>query len=582
VQQTHWNTRVNALRFLLPFLCWFALVSVAQQSADLDKLLQDAAAFNRQSEYTRSIPLLRRAINLAPRDPTANYLLGVALLQAGHPADAVAPLQIAAQAPSGNDAAAGYLGDAEMEVKEYSLAAEAFLSAVSRSPLSEQALVWWTDFSLERYRVLELSLRTTARGRAAMLVVAADSVNIEVKQKKALLEQAAELDPGFPAIRGELGIAQVLLGQQAEAEASLKAAQHNEPNAISTIELEALVAAERGNWDEANGKLLDLNRRSQAEFKGMLGAWPRNLLPGEKDNDPLWQCLRNSRLDCASIRVQPGADETASSPRLFAEGRWERLIATPLPPVDDAAAWFWRGTALARTGDRNHAIPALERGLKAGAEMDAAQLASCYQREAIQTADRLQALGRDAAVHLIRGDILLSIRLDPAKAIDEYLEALRLRPNDPQFLEKLAEAYFSQGEMEKARQTAQQSLALNPNREKLLRLMIQASMSERDYAAALSLLDRLAATKPEDPWIGVQQATVYAQTSRPAEAVQALQPALDRGYPDEKGSLHAMLAAQLRKLGRTEDASRATAQAIRLADAFAQQSGNAPVLAPQH
>jgi tetratricopeptide (TPR) repeat protein len=582
VQQTHWNTRVNALRFLLPFLCWFALVSVAQQSADLDKLLQDAAAFNRQSEYTRSIPLLRRAINLAPRDPTANYLLGVALLQAGHPADAVAPLQIAAQAPSGNDAAAGYLGDAEMEVKEYSLAAEAFLSAVSRSPLSEQALVWWTDFSLERYRVLELSLRTTARGRAAMLVVAADSVNIEVKQKKALLEQAAELDPGFPAIRGELGIAQVLLGQQAEAEASLKAAQHNEPNAISTIELEALVAAERGNWDEANGKLLDLNRRSQAEFKGMLGAWPRNLLPGEKDNDPLWQCLRNSRLDCASIRVQPGADETASSPRLFAEGRWERLIATPLPPVDDAAAWFWRGTALARTGDCTHAIPALERGLKAGAEMDAAQLASCYQREAIQTADRLQALGRDAAVHLIRGDILLSIRLDPAKAIDEYLEALRLRPNDPQFLEKLAEAYFSQGEMEKARQTAQQSLALNPNREKLLRLMIQASMSERDYAAALSLLDRLAATKPEDPWIGVQQATVYAQTSRPAEAVQALQPALDRGYPDEKGSLHAMLAAQLRKLGRTEDASRATAQAIRLADAFAQQSGNAPVLAPQH
>jgi tetratricopeptide (TPR) repeat protein len=582
VQQTHWNTRVNALRFLLPFLCCFALVSVAQQSADLDKLLQDAAAFNRQSEYTRSIPLLRRAINLAPRDPTANYLLGVALLQSGHPADAVAPLQIAAQAPSGNDAAAGYLGDAEMEVKEYSLAAEAFLSAVSRSPLSEQALVWWTDFSLERYRVLELSLRTTARGRAAMLVVAADSVNIEVKQKKALLEQAAELDPGFPAIRGELGIAQVLLGQQAEAEASLKAAQHNEPNAISTIELEALVAAERGNWDEVNSKLLDLNRRSQAEFKGMLGAWPRNLLPGEKDNDPLWQCLRNSRLDCASIRVQPGADETASSPRLFAEGRWERLIATPVPPVDDAAAWFWRGTALARTGDCTHAVPALERGLKAGAEMDAAQLASCYQHEAIQSADRLQALGKDAAVHLIRGDILLSIRLDPAKAVDEYLEALRLRPNDPQLLEKLAEAYFSQGEMEKARQTAQQAFALNPNRKRLLRLLVQASMSERDYAAALSLLARLAAIEPEDQWIGVQQATVYAQTSRPAEAVQALQPALDRGYPDEKGSLHAMLAAQLRKLGRTEDASRATAQAIRLADAFAQQSGNAPVLAPQH
>jgi tetratricopeptide (TPR) repeat protein len=573
---------MKALRFLRFFSCFFALVCVAQQSADLNNLIHDGAEFNRQSEYTRAIPLLQQAINLAPRDPTANYLLGVALLQSGHPADAVAPLQIAAQAPSGNDAAAGYLGDAEMEVKEYSLAAEAFLSAVSRSPESEQALVWWTDFSLERYRVLELSLRTTARGRAAMLLDAAESVHIAVKQKEALLEQAAELDPGFPEIRGELGIAQALLGEQGEAEASIKTARQNAPNAISTVKLEALVAATRGNWDEANSKLLDLDRRSQAEFKGMLAAWPKDLLPGVERNDPLWQCLRNSRSDCAANRVQPGADETASSQRLFAEGRWEQLIVMPVPPVDDAAAWFWRGTALARTGDCIHAIPALERGLKAGAEMDAAQLASCYQREAIQCADRLQALGRYAAVHLIRGDILLSIRLDLAKAVDEYLEALRLRPNDPQLLEKLAEAYFSQGEMEKARQTGRQALALNPNREKLLRLLIQASMSERDYAAALSLLDRLAAIEPEDQWIGVQQATAYAQTSRPAEAAQALQRALDRGYPDEKGSLHAMLAAQLRKLGRTEEASRATAQAIRLADAFAQQSGNAPAPAPQH
>jgi len=469
-----------------------------------------------------------------------------------------------------------------MELKEYSLAAEAFLSAVSRSPQSEQTLVWWTDFSLERYRVLELSLRATGRGRAAMLLDAAESVHIDVKQKKTLLEQAAELDSGIPEIRGELGIAQALLGEQAEAEASMKAAQKNAPDAISTIELESLVAAARGNWDEANGKLLDLGRRSQAEFKRMLAVWPKNLLPGVERNDPLWQCLRNSRLDCAAIRVQPGADETASSSRLFAEARWEQLVATPVPPVDDAAAWYWRGTALARTGDCTRAIPALERGLKAGAEMDAAQLASCYQRQAIQSADRLQALGRDAAVHLIRGDILLSIRLDPAKAIDEYLEALRLRPNDPQLLEKLAEAYFSQGEMEKAQQSAQQALAINPNRENLLRLLIQVSMSERDYSTALSLLDRLAAIEPEDQWIGVHQATAYAQTSRPAEAVQALQLALDRGYPDEKGSLHAMLAAQLRKLGRTEDASRATAQAIRLADAFAQQNENPPALAPQH
>jgi len=355
---------MKGLRFARLFLCCFAVVCVAQQSADLDKLLQEGAAFNRQSDYTRAIPVLRQAINLAPQNPTANYLLGVALLQSGHPADAVAPLQIAAQATSGDYAAAGYLGDAEMELKEFSLAAEAFLSAVSRSPESEQTLIWWTDYSLERYRVLELSLRTTARGRAAMLLGAAESVNIELKQKKALLEQAAELDPGFPEILGELGIAQALLGEQAEAVASLKVARQNAPNAISIVKLEALVAAARGNWDEANSKLLDLDRRSQAEFKGMVAEWPKNLLPGVNRDDPLWQCLRNSRSDCAAIRVQPDADQTAPSPQLYAEGRWERLIAAHAPPADDAASWFWRGMALARTGDCAHAIPALERGLR--------------------------------------------------------------------------------------------------------------------------------------------------------------------------------------------------------------------------
>ncbi len=430
--------------------------------------------------------------------------------------------------------------------------------------------------------MLELSLRTTARGRAAACFWKQPNPSTsEVKQKSAL-EQAAELGSGFPEIRGELGIAQALLGEQAEAAASLKAAQQNAPNAISTLELEAVVAASRGNWDEANSKLLALDRRSQAEFKVMIAAWPNNLLPGLERSDPLWQCLRNSRSDCAVIQVQPDTDESAPSASL-SEGRWEQLIAAPTPRVDDAAAWYWRGMAFARTGDCTHAITALERGLTAGAEMDAAQLASCYQHQAMHSADRLQALGKAAAVHLIRGDILLSIRLDPAKAIDEYLEALRLRPNDPQLLEKLAEAYFSQGDMEKAQQNAQQALALSPNREKLLRLLIQVSMSERDYAAALSLLDRLAAIEPEDQWIGIQQAAVYAETSRPAEAVKALQPAFNRGYPDEKGSLHAMLATQLRKLGRTEDASRATAQAICPADAFTQQKNeNAPELAPQN
>ncbi len=552
------------------------MVCAAQQQP-LDRLLKESTELNQQADYTHSIPLLRQATKMAPQNPTANYLLGVALLQTGHPADAVSPLKVAAQGNPVIEAAGGYLGDAEMEMKEFPLAAEAFLTAASRSPDSEQTLVWLAEFSLERFRVLEFSLRATTRGRVALLVVAAEDDKLDWKKREELLQQADSLDSGHDEIPGELGIAQVLLGAEADADASLKSAQRTAPRAISTLELEALVDASHDHWSEATGKLAELDRRSQAEFKRMLSAWPPRLLPGSEHNDPVWQCLRGSHSECPAIQIQPAGQGTVSAERLFNEGRWEQLIAAPTPTVNDSARWFWRGLAFARLGDCIHGIPALERGLNPGSERGAAQLARCYEREAISSADHLQALGKEASVHLLRGDILLSIRLEASKAAAEYIEALRLKPNDPQVLEKLAESYFSQGEMAKARQTAQQALALNPSRKQLLRLLIQVALSERDYAAALSLLSRLAAIEPDDPWIRVQKATAYGQTGHPEEAVQALQSALDAGYPDERGWLHALLAAQLRKLGRTDDASRSAAEAIRLADSFAQQSENAPV-----
>jgi len=559
------------------FLACFALACAAQpQPAGLDRLLKEGAALSQKGDYAHAVPILRQAKDLAPENPSANYLLGVALLESGHAADAVGPLRIAAQAKPVNDAAEGHLGDAEMELKEFAPAAEAFLAAVSHSPDSEQTLVWWTDFSLERYRVLEFSLRATTRGRAALLVAAADENTLDWKKREELLQLAAALNSGLSEIRAELGIAQAILGEQADAQANLKSAKQAAPDAASTLELEALVDAEDGNWAESSARLLELDRRSASEFNKLLAAWPRNVLPGSERKDPVWQCIRESRANCAEIPVQLARQEAPSGEHLFAEGRWEQLISTTTPPVEDTAAWYWRGVAYVKLGDCHHAIPALERGLKPGAETAAAQLASCYEREAVRTADHLQALGNEASVHLIRGDILLSIRLDATKAAAEYTQALSLRPNDPQLLEKLAEAYFSQGEMDKARQAAQHALELNPNRKQLIRLLVQIAFSERDYTAALSLLNRLASVEPGDPWISVQQATAYAQTGNPGDAVQALQPALDAGYPDEKGSLHALLASQLRKLGRTEDAGRATAEAIRLADAFAQQTGNAP------
>ena len=111
---------------------------------------------------------------------------------------------------------------------------------------------------------------------------------------------------------------------------------------------------------------------------------------------------------------------------------------------------------------------------------------------------------------------------------------MNLKPKDPELLEKLAEAFYSQGELAKARQAAQQALEQNPHRKQLLKLLIHVAMNERDYSTALSLLAQLAAMQSADPWMRVQQATAYAQTGHPGEAVQKLQPTLTQAIRTKK------------------------------------------------
>ncbi len=554
-------------RCLIVFLA-VCCVSRPARSGELEDLLRTGAALNQQADYAHAIPLLRRATELAPQDPSANYLLGVALLESGHPADAIAPLQIAIKGNSENEPAEGYLGDAEMEQGDFAGAAETFQAAVARAPNSEQALMWWTDYSLERYRILALWLRASPRGRAIVLRAKAETLAPGTAAREALLRETAEADPEQQGIWGELGVAQIQLGKNTDAETSLKTALARQAEDSSTLQLQALMAAAHGQWPQAQTKLLLLGERSDSGLQEVLATWPQKLIPGPDVEGTIWRCLRKQPEGCPVETAALKNGSGAPAEQAYQEGRWEQLASMPAPAQDHAAEWFWRGIALAHLKDCPRAIPALERGLKAGAETAGSWLANCYEFEAVHFADELGAQGKEGAVHQIRGDILLSIRLEPARAATEYADALRFKPNKPELLEKLAEAYLNSGDMDRARQSAQAALTQNPHRELALRLLIRIAMSNRDYPTALALLGRLGEMEPQDPWTHIQLGTAYAQTGHPEEAVQNLKPVLDSGYADETGALHGLLAAQLRKLGRDREAKLATDEAIELATSF--------------
>ena len=224
----------------------------------------------------------------------------------------------------------------------------------------------------------------------------------------------------------------------------------------------------------------------------------------------------------------------------------------------------------------SQSIPALEREFAALAESTEAQhldtaykLSICYALQAGIAAQRLQANSNDeAAVYRLRGDILLRIKTDAAAAQEEYRKAIALQPRDPALLGRLAEAQAGAGDREGAKQSAQAALAIDPHRRDALRTLAFLATSSRDYEQALPVLRQIAAESPADRTAQVELGRALAQTGNDTEALHYLAPALEAGYPDEKGALHALEARVLRELGRDEDAAKASAQARRLSDAF--------------
>jgi len=565
----------------------------AATQEDFAELVKRGAAFSEKANYAEAISTLKKARELAPRDYTVNLLLGLDLLRSGRPKEAVEPLRVAAEVRPQDGTPEGYLGKALAAVHEFAPAAEAFHGAIARSPGAAELWTEWADFDLERFRILGLELRSTQRGMATVLRLQAEGLKSGPETREELLRQSATANPEQEGIWGELGVEEQQRGMREKAAASLKTAREQQPQASWTLRLEAMMAAAAGDWRIAESGLLELGGRSQAGLGRAMQSWPRNLVPQEGVGGEIWACARKGSTACLDRISFPGGEVPKQEEQLYAEERWERLAALPEPssegtmyraPGDalkraptnsltgyaQAAAWFRRGVALAELDDCGRAAPPLERGLEPGGEMAAYWLEFCYAAEAERAVDRLSALGNAVAVHRLRGDMLVRVNGDAQAATEEYTQAIHLSPKDAGLSERLAQAYLSLGDMQRAQQAAREALTLDPHRRTTLRLLASIAMNERDYQGALVFLNRMLAMDPNDAWTRVQTGIAYAQTGQAEQALHHLQPALAAGYPDERGALHATLAGVLRKLGREQEAQRAAEEASRLSDRFQQ------------
>jgi len=547
----------------------------AATQEDFAELVKRGVALGEKGNYAEAISTLKKARELAPRDYTVNLLLGLDLLRSGRPKEAVEPLRVAAELRPQDGTPEGYLGKALAALHEFAPAAEAFQGAIARSPGSAELWTEWADFDLERFRIVGLELRSTQSGMATMLRLEAAGLKSGPETREELLRQSATANPEQEGIWGELGVEELQRGMPEKAAATLKTAREQQPQASWTVQLEAMMAAAAGDWRRAESGLLELGGRSQAGLRRVMQSWPRNLVPQEGVVGEIWECPRKGSTDCLAKIAIPQDMTLRPEEQLFAEERWERLAALP-EPQGPPSAWFRRGVALAELNDCERAIPVLERGLEPGAESAAYWLELCYAEEAKRAVDRLSALGNPVAVHRLRGDMLVRVYSDAQAATGEYTKAIHFSPREPGLWERLAQAYMSLGDMQRAQQAAREALTLDPHRRTTLRLLASIAMNERDYPGALVFLNQMLAMDPNDAWTRVQTGIAYAQTGQAEQALRHLQPVLAAGYPDERGALHATLAGVLRKLGREQEAQRAAEEASRLSDRF-QQHGQTSV-----
>ncbi len=554
-------------------------VNTAESEAP-EAQLGTALALHKRGDYAHSIPILTRLVKVSPRNYSANLLLGEDLFRSGKQREALTPLRVAAEARPEDVTALDYTIAAADALGDFAAESEALQTAVARSEEDEKYLLAWGNFCLNRFKALQMVMMATRQGEAAELRFEAWGSPEGSKTRESLLEQSAALDPEQRGIRGELGIAQLELGNQAQAQATLKEAEQREPQAAESLRLEALLAASVKDWQVAEKRLLSLGAQSHAELNRALEAWPQAMIPGPEVDGPIWSCLRNSMDLCSLVSVVPDNSAGLTANQLFREGRWEELVALSGTVPASHSEWTWRGVAQARTGDCPRAIPALELGLTTTEREGTFYLQDCYANEETRAADRLSAHGKAGVFHELRGDLELTVRNDPAAAEKDYAEALKSRPHDARLLARAAEAYRMTGDLVHAQAAARSALAINSRETDAMQTLAEIALYQRNYTEAVVRLKQLAVAQPSNAWSKAELGVAYGQLGQPNEAVRYLKALLTAGYPDPKGELHAQLAAALRKLGRSDEARQAAAEASRLANVYLENAEHARIDAP--
>jgi tetratricopeptide (TPR) repeat protein len=188
-------------------------------------------------------------------------------------------------------------------------------------------------------------------------------------------------------------------------------------------------------------------------------------------------------------------------------------------------------------------------------------LARTYQALGAECYDRLEdSFSGSWRAHQLRAEGY-SVREAANDAIQEYLLAIQMRPDEAELHEALGEVYLTKKSYDEAQAELEKSLSLEPSRARTLCLLGRLYMGRRETEKAVPYLVKALRYQPDMPEAYSLLGTAYVRLGQYADAV----PELEKAVPlDFYGDVHYQLSLAYRKLGKAELANKALARSEEL------------------
>jgi tetratricopeptide (TPR) repeat protein len=550
-----------------------------------------------QDQISDAMLEFRRALHLKPTLAGANFFLGVDYCKNGEGIRALPYLKAAAKQDPRRPDIWSWLATAQEMSGEFHAEVTTLRKALNLQPQNVD-LLYLLGQAYERLgkeEVTRLQKMAPHSARSEQLLAESYAASSEWPSAVIHFQNSLAASPDTPGLHVELGEVLLRAGKLTRASLEFEEELHLAPHSLRAIVRRGEAKLIKG---DVEGSLQDWNTAITTDglqTERVLGIREIGLGDAafEQLSDPLREKIENlahelqrrntpaAHLALAFLAMQNGnsslqasegeralsSSESAHSPMSCSKAKIQQALTQEqflalahcapqvMTPRPSASSSYAIARALFEAGDYEASLKLLSG--PAPPERHSPEpsywRARCYEKLAtVAYLSLFQADPNSYRLHQLMGD-LDAAKGNDGKAIEEYRQAISLKPSLPNLHYSLGHLLWKDLKVSEARQELEAELALNPRHAGALNDLGNTYLLEHQPDKALPYLSRALAANPQNPDIHRDLGTAYSELGDYAKAEAEFKIAVSA---DRDGSVHYKLAKVYQALGQKEKAAR--------------------------